>query len=267
MRSAVTAALVQIQAQHEVRVLYAAESGSRAWGFASPDSDFDVRFIYVHRPDWYLRLDEPRDVIEAMLPGDLDLAGWDLRKTLRLYLRSNIALYEWLDSPIVYLEAGSLAQQLRDWLPRAFRAPAGYHHYLSTAQGIAHQHLQQPPIRLKKLFYALRPLLACRWIRATGAQPPTAFSQLCQADWVSDDERAMIAGLLAAKRETGESASSQVANDVLAWLRSELMLAEAGAGALAAEASLKIQDLNPAFLRWLQEAWPSDAPGQVTYRV
>jgi predicted nucleotidyltransferase len=109
MNNAIKAAIAEIEGHHDVRVLYAAESGSRAWGFASPDSDYDVRFIYAHRRDWYLGIGEPRDVIEAMLPGDLDLAGWDLRKTLRLYLRGNYALNEWLDSPIVYAECGRLA--------------------------------------------------------------------------------------------------------------------------------------------------------------
>ena len=186
---AIHLAIADIEAKHDVRVLFAAESGSRAWGFASPDSDYDVRFIYVHRPDWYVGIGEPRDVIEAMLPGDLDLSGWDLRKTLRLFLRCNLALNEWLGSPIVYAERGDLARQMRDLLPAAFRAPAGYHHYLSMAQGVFNDHLANDPVRLKKVFYVLRPLLACRWIAAAGTQPPTEFDQLVAAEWVNVDER------------------------------------------------------------------------------
>ena len=172
---AIRQAIADIEAEHAVRVLFAAESGSRAWGFASPDSDFDVRFIYVHSRDWYLGIDEPRDVIEAMLPGDLDLSGWDLRKTLRLFLRCNVALNEWLGSPIVYAERGDLASQLRTLMPEAFRAPAGYHHYLCMARGVYETHVASDPVRLKKVFYVLRPLLACRWIVHTGSQPPTEF--------------------------------------------------------------------------------------------
>ena len=172
---AIQQAIADIETTHDVRVLFAAESGSRAWGFASPDSDYDVRFIYVHRPDWYIGIGEPRDVIEAMLPGDLDLSGWDLRKTLRLFLRCNLALNEWLGSPIVYAERGDLAQRLRDLLPAAFRAPAGYHHYLSMAQGVFNDHLASDPVRLKRVFYVLRPLLACRWIAASSTQPPIEF--------------------------------------------------------------------------------------------
>lgn len=244
MMAEIRFALDEIERKHEVRVLYAAESGSRAWGFASPDSDFDVRFIYVHRRDWYLRIDEPRDVIEAMLPGDLDLSGWDLRKALQLYQRNNIALYEWLDSPIVYRESDRLAQQLRDWLPNAFRAPAGYHHYLRTAQGIAEQHLQAGPVRLKKFFYTLRALLACRWIVASGQQPPTAFARLCAAEWVSEDERAMIDALLHAKRHSAESNAGEVSVEVMDWLRNELRLASEAAASIRSAAELGVEPLN-----------------------
>lgn len=252
MQNEVTQALARIEAKHGVQVLYAAESGSRAWGFASPDSDFDVRFIYVHPRDWYLRIDEPRDVIEAMLPGDLDLSGWELRKSLQLYLRSNIALYEWLDSPIVYRQQGPLASQLRQLLPRAFRAPAGYHHYLRTAQGISEQHLQRPQLRLKKLFYTLRALLACRWIRHADSQPPTAFSLLCQAAWVSDHERAMVAQLLVAKCDSGEGADTRVSGTVLAWLEAELAVAAAAGAGLSSRADLPVDALNVLFQQCLE---------------
>src|SRR5690349_14763485 len=93
--------LNKIENEFRVRILYACESGSRAWGFPSPDSDFDVRFIYVHDRDWYLSLSEDRDTIEKNLPGDLDIGGWDIRKTLRLISKSNVIPLEWLQSPIV----------------------------------------------------------------------------------------------------------------------------------------------------------------------
>lgn len=102
MRERVLEELTRLEQEHDVTVLYACESGSRAWGFASPDSDYDVRFVYVQQPDWYLRVDEPRDVLERPLTDELDLSGWELRKTLRLLRKSNPTLLEWLDSPLVY---------------------------------------------------------------------------------------------------------------------------------------------------------------------
>ncbi len=255
MRDAIAAAITSIEREHDVRVLYAAESGSRAWGFASPDSDWDVRFIYVHRRDWYLSIGEPRDVVEAMLPGDLDLAGWDLRKTLRLYLRGNYALNEWLDSSIVYAERGDLASELRRLLPVAFRAPGGYHHYLRMAQGVHAEHLVEDSVRLKKVFYVLRPLLACRWIRATGTQPPTAFEKLATAPWVSSEERALIHELEVAKGVAGEGHRESLSAPVRAWFDAELLAANDAAAAIRSTASIDTETLDQLLIESLHAAW------------
>jgi uncharacterized protein len=253
--TAIHQAIVDIEAKHDVRVLFAAESGSRAWGFASPDSDYDVRFIYVHRSDWYFSIDEPRDVIEAMLPGDLDLSGWDLRKTLRLFLRCNLALNEWLDSPIVYRERGDLATRMRALLPAAFRAPAGYHHYLRMAQGVFEEYIARDPVNLKKLFYVLRPLLACRWIREAGTQPPTEFHRLVAAPWVVEGERAMIAKLLIAKADASESFRAALSPDNRQWFERELANALAAVGTIRSQPALDVAPLNQLLRDSVVAAW------------
>lgn len=94
--------LDKIERKEGVRILHAVESGSRAWGFASPDSDYDVRFVYVRPKEDYLRLDEPKDVIEWQLDEVLDINGWDLKKALRQFAKGNVTLFEWSESPIVY---------------------------------------------------------------------------------------------------------------------------------------------------------------------
>lgn len=251
---AIRQAIADIEAEHDVRVLYAAESGSRAWGFASPDSDFDVRFIYVHRRDWYVGIDEPRDVIEAMLPGDLDLSGWDLRKTLRLFLRCNVALNEWLGSPIIYAERGDLAGQLRTLMPSAFRAPAGYHHYLRMAHGVFETHVAADPVRLKKVFYVLRPLLACRWILHTGGQPPTEFERLVSAEWVSAGERTMIAGLTEAKADASEAHRTSLDPAIRTWFDQELATAEQASNLIQSTASIDTAVLNDLLRRCVEAA-------------
>src|SRR5947209_3872560 len=114
MKDKIIAKLYEIEKEQSVKILYAVESGSRAWGFASKDSDYDIRFIYVHPIDWYISIEEKRDVIEYPVKDLLDFSGWDIRKALQLYKKSNPPLYEWLVSPIVYLEHGNFAQQLRD---------------------------------------------------------------------------------------------------------------------------------------------------------
>lgn len=184
----------------------------------------------------------------------MGLSGWDLRKTLRLFLRCNLALNEWLGSPIVYRECGPLAAQLRALIPAGFRAPAGYHHYLRMARGTFEEHLAEDPVRLKRLFYVLRPLLACRWIRESAAQPPTEFARLCDASWVSDDERAMIAGLLRAKADASESFRAVLAPEIRRWFERELEVAAAAAGIRSA-AELDVELLNGLLRETATSAW------------
>ncbi len=109
MNADIPVALAEIERKYGVRILFAAESGSRAWGFASPDSDFDVRFLYAPPPSWYFSVFPPRNVIEENLPRDLDVVGWELRKALQLFAKGNAPLCEWLDSPVVYAEAPGFA--------------------------------------------------------------------------------------------------------------------------------------------------------------
>jgi predicted nucleotidyltransferase len=244
VNDAIRHALTEIEATRDVRVLYAAESGSRAWGFASPDSDYDVRFIYVHRLEWYLRVGEARDVIEAMLPGDLDLSGWEVRKALGLFKRTNLALNEWLDSPIVYVERGDFAQRMRALIAPGFRTPAGHNHYLSLAKRKFDETLASDPVRLKDVFYALRALLACRWIRQTASQPPTEFRKLVDADGVAETERRMIAELMAAKVRANEGERSALAPAVRAWLERELDLAKTATDGLRSSDTLQTSALD-----------------------
>jgi uncharacterized protein len=203
MRDEILAALRSIEAEAQVRVLVAVESGSRAWGFASPDSDYDVRFIYVHEPAWYLTVFESRDVIEKMLPGELDVSGWDLRKSLRLFSKCNLALNEWLGSPVVYFEASGFRSEFRTLIPMFFNATRATHHYKSMAKQALSNLTSENQISIKKFLYAVRALLACRWIRQNKSQPPTEFHVVVE-HVASVDERRYFADLIAMKRNTPE---------------------------------------------------------------
>jgi uncharacterized protein len=167
-----------IEAQYSVRVLFACESGSRAWGFASPDSDYDVRFIYSQPKEQYLSIRERRDVIELPVNEVLDVNGWDIRKALQLFLKSNGPLYEWLQSPIIYKEGTNFARELRKLMPDYFSLRAGCHHYLSMTRNTFEYDLQGGQVKLKRYFYALRPALACRWILERKTVPPVEFHHL-----------------------------------------------------------------------------------------
>jgi len=175
----IQAALAALEQQHNIKILYAVESGSRAWGFASTDSDWDVRFIYVHNYDWYLSVQEKKDNIEAMLPGDIDVAGWELRKALLLFRKSNPPLLEWLRSPIVYKEQLSTAEKLRTASAEYFNPKSCLYHYFNMARNNYEAYFKDAEVaRLKKYFYVLRPLLACNWIERTGDMAPMEFETL-----------------------------------------------------------------------------------------
>ena len=181
MRKTILAKLDEIESRENVKILLAVESGSRAWGFASPDSDYDVRFIYVRPKEDYLRLEKTRDVIELPIAGELDINGWDLDKTLRLLRASNPTLFEWFSSPIVYRET-AFAQEFRSIMQRYFSSKRGLSHYLSMASSNYREYLKGDTVKAKKYFYVLRPVLACRWILDKGTPPPMLFSELMEAE-------------------------------------------------------------------------------------
>ena len=181
MRKTILMKLDEIESRENVKILLAVESGSRAWGFASPDSDYDVRFIYVRPREDYLRLEKTRDVIELPIEGDLDINGWDLDKTLRLLRASNPTLFEWFSSPIVYRET-AFADVFRIVMQEYFSSKRGLNHYLSMASGNYREYLKGDFVRAKKYFYVLRPVLACKWILDKGTPPPMLFSELVEAE-------------------------------------------------------------------------------------
>lgn len=180
MEKVIKEKLREIEKQENIRVLLAVESGSRAWGFASPDSDYDVRFIYIRQKEDYLKLEAVRDVIELPIDDMLDINGWDLQKTLRLLYKSNPTLFEWFSSPIIYVET-EFADQFRKIMSSYFSSKRSLYHYISMAEGNYREYLKRDMVRAKKYFYVLRPVLACRWILEKGTPPPMLFSELMEA--------------------------------------------------------------------------------------
>ncbi|MBN3759861.1 nucleotidyltransferase domain-containing protein [Burkholderia sp. Ac-20365] len=205
VRKRVMEELDHVERTFGVKVLYACESGSRGWGFASPDSDYDVRFLYVHARDWYLKVEPQRDVIERPLDDVLDVSGWELRKALQLLHRSNPTLLEWLDSPVVYREDGHWTPRLRGLADAFFSPMRGRHHYLSMAKKNFRGYLQDETVRYKKYLYVLRPLLAVRWIDAGLGMPPMRFADLVAGTVHDSALLAEVDELLELKMKANES--------------------------------------------------------------
>lgn len=198
--------ITEAEKHHGVRVIYAVESGSRAWGFASPNSDFDVRFIYVHSREWYLSVDleERRDVIEYPIVDDIDINGWDIRKALRLFWRSNPAIIEWLQSPIVYVDDNRFANTVRELLPEFYSLERGIYHYRSMARKNYRGYLKESTVPLKKYFYVLRPLLAIRWLTKYKRPAPIEFETLRNSVDLDVDINREITRLLDRKKISQE---------------------------------------------------------------
>lgn len=194
--------LDQIETEHNVTVLYACESGSRAWGFPSADSDYDVRFIYVHPRDWYLSIDLERrdDTIDPPITDEIDLHGWDLRKALGLFRTANPTLLDWLQSPIVYRETEAVMARWRDLRPDYYTPQAAGHAYRGLARSVAEQNLAEAPISHKAYLYVLRALLAVRWAEQDRGPVPVEFERLVAATVKDTALRATIDDLVAQKK-------------------------------------------------------------------
>lgn len=205
MKQRIEATLRRIEREEDVRIFYACESGSRAWGFPSADSDFDVRFLYVHRPEWYLSIDEGRDVIERPIDDALDVSGWDIRKALKLLRKSNPPLLEWLASPIIYFQDDVATAKLRELTPLCYTPTASFYHYLHMATGNYRDYLRGETVLAKKYFYVLRPLLAMLWIEQGRGVVPMEFESLTNALVEEDDLKNAISALLARKKQGKET--------------------------------------------------------------
>lgn len=248
--------LRRLEREEGIRILYACESGSRAWGFPSQDSDYDVRFIYVRPVDWYLSIFEKRDVIERPISDMLDISGWDLRKTLNLFRKSNPPLMEWLDSPVIYGEACGTAKRLRRLSEEAYSPKASIYHYLHMARGNYRTYLQGDVVRIKKYFYVLRPILACEWILHKGNMPPMAFESLVNELLPKDGELYRLIGELVARKKEGDELDDEPRLPAVnAYIEDRLASLELAAARLPGAKSDIDPELDALFRELLREAW------------
>ncbi len=219
--------LKDIEKQYKVKILYACETGSRAWGFASPDSDYDVRIIYRHEPDWYLSLSDKKDTIEFMSEDrELDITGWDIKKCLKLMWKSNGALLERVQSPVVYREEKNITGLLREYSEKCFAPIATMHHYLGMAKNSFEEVDGKDEIKLKKLFYALRATLACKWILEKDSVPPIVFITMVNELVFESDLKTSIKDLIALKSEKNESYIHPAEKTINEFIFKELKKAE-----------------------------------------
>ncbi len=220
MNTTILNKLTELEKLHNIKILYACETGSRAWGFPSPDSDYDVRIIYKHDVDWYLSLSDKKDTIEFMSEDrELDITGWDIKKCLKLMWKSNASMFERLQSPVVYKEEGNVSQLLQEYATKCFAPIATMHHYLGMAKNCFSEIEDFEEIKLKKLFYTLRTTLACKWITEKNTIPPIVF--ITMVNELTFDERLKnkIIDLIALKLTKDESYIHHAEHDLNTFIK------------------------------------------------
>ncbi|MZQ84893.1 nucleotidyltransferase domain-containing protein [Paenibacillus sp. 5J-6] len=255
--SKIHAELKQIEQEEGVRILYACESGSRAWGFPSKDSDYDVRFIYVRPVEWYLSIFEKRDVIERPISDLLDINGWDLKKALNLFRKSNPPLLEWLQSPIPYLESFSVTEKIRQLSPLTFSPRSTMYHYLRMAKGNFREYLQGDLVKIKKYFYVLRPILACGWIGKYGTMPPMEFEELVEQMLPASTLKEEVYTLLTRKKAGVEFDLEPKISVINDFLERQIAYFEETAKHISDSGEKQDQALDGLFRDALKEVWGS----------
>ena len=217
--STILSHLEDIEHQYDVRVLLAVESGSRARGLFSDESDWDVRFVYVNKLDWYLNVNEGRDVIEEMFDDNIDMVGWELRKTLRLFQKSNPSLMEWLHSPVIYRADEEFLSRMRAMEPVYFNPIKTMYHYESLYIKHDKRYLQDSANPLKRFLHYLRGILSCRWLEQHKTMPPVLFSELVQSTVDDAVIRQKIGNLIALKRQSKENDNKEVDAELVDYAR------------------------------------------------
>lgn len=208
-----------IEKKYNVKILLAVESGSRAWGFESKDSDWDVRFIYVNKPEWYFKVEPQRDTIEYVYNDRLDMVGWDLKKALSLLSKSNPSVQEWLHSPFIYRCDDYFSQRLAAVEDDYFNPIKLMYHYNHIYNKHNERYLQQEGYPMKRFLYYLRGILACKWIEQKMTFPPIPFMEL--VDGTVEDEAivAKIEELIQIKRGDKECDITVADESLMAYAR------------------------------------------------
>jgi uncharacterized protein len=208
--------LTQLSQEKDIQILYACETGSRAWGFPSPDSDYDIRFIYMHKRDWYLSLNEQKDTIEQMV-GDFDVTGWDIRKCLHLLKKSNAPLIERFQSPIEYMSDEGFRDEFKNLIAQYYSPIAVFYHHYSLATNFWEDLTDKEEIKLKSFFYLVRSLLSCNWIIHDDTVLPMQIEGLMK--YIDDDLKNRFRELIKLKATVGEKYLHKADVDLFEWIK------------------------------------------------
>jgi len=203
MKTEITNKLKEIEHSNGIKILFACESGSRGWEFPSPDSDYDVRFIYVRPLNFYLSVMDKHDHLSFPINDELDIYGWDIKKVLKLIQKSNTTPFEWLQSPIIYVEQDGFRDDLWSLCQSYFYRKKNINHYLGIAKGAMDTISNGDEIKIKKLFYVLRPLLSANWCLEKNTIAPMQIGPLLTI--IPENLQKIITELIVLKSTSAEA--------------------------------------------------------------
>lgn len=242
----------EMEEKEHIKILHVIESGSRAWGFASPDSDYDVRFIYVRDKNFYLSLRDTKDFIDWELNEVLDINGWDLKKALQHFHKSNATLFEWSNSPVVYYTTDAWRNLYSKTARDYFACKLALYHYYGTANKNYHEYLLDDMVKYKKYFYVLRPILACKWIAEKKCPPPVLFDELVNAV-LEDDMKAAVEDLLAKKVKMSEADKAPRIEEINRYIEEKLSYYKMTVDSMADDRKPDWEPLETAFRKLVTE--------------
>jgi predicted nucleotidyltransferase len=255
IKSTIIQKLHDTENTHGVKIPLAIESGSRAWGFASPDSDYDCRFVYVHQPDWYLSVLEKKDFIEYAVDSTYDISGWDLRKAMKLIIKSNAVILEWLSSKEIYMMNEIAAGQLLDLAADFFNPLSVCHHYLSIARNYVERITSSDTAKLKSYFYVLRPLANITYIRQHGKMSYMEYGKTLSEIEMDSSILTIINDLLELKKESDESYKINQNSVLLNYFLNEIEKSESWLNDFRFTKNNNYEKADIVFRTILEEVW------------
>jgi len=257
MKEDIIHALRQVENKYNVKVIFACEAGSRAWDLHSPDSDYDVRFIYTAHTDHYLSIDpigsgKNKDVIESRPSHKIDFVGWEITKTLRLFRNSNPSLLEWLNRGEVYLEPFQAIRQIKELQNRVISQKTCLYHYINMAYNNVRK-AKEKRITAKQALMVLKPLLSALSIKKLSVFPTGNFLTL--ADNISNGPiRSEIQMLVENKKESRQNIIL-LSDDLIHWIETEIHSLRIYTDRLQTWQNDTTEPLNHIFRGLLKEVW------------
>ncbi|KGX87378.1 hypothetical protein N784_15890 [Pontibacillus litoralis JSM 072002] len=247
--------LHKLEHNEKVKVIYASEVGSRAYGLASLKSDYDVRFIYIHHPEWYLSIDNHRDVIDNRIHKNIELSGWELTKALRLFRKSNPSMMEWLHSPIIYDKDERFSNEINHLIPTMFAPVSTLYHYIQMTKRNINTISKYEHATPKQYVHTIRPLLMCMWIRQHGHFPPLLINELLNDVHLPVNVQLNMERLCELKRNGEEAVTAQPR--LLRFIQDQVVEMESYVKELGPKNQGQTEPLNHLFRQTLYRQWES----------